>query len=312
MMRPGETVMTDFESIVEAFEAALQDASLHSSSSSSSSSSGSGGKVSIRDFLPDEGDPLYMDVLQELIRIDMEFHFSESQPVSLDDYRSEFPQAFTSPERVEPLAFEEYRLSLQTDHPAVAADYAVRYGIDVSHWPVAASISPMSVRGSRHSLAGAPHRIPDCAARIAVGDDLLDFRIVGELGRGAFARVFLAEQRSLSDRLVVLKVSAARLKEAEKLAQLQHTNIVPIYSVHPVEDASVICSCRGVPRLEKLLQNELSFPEISVPSGATLNDSSRGASQTVADSICRVSTVSTSVATDVADSFLRRRRRDCR
>jgi serine/threonine protein kinase/tetratricopeptide (TPR) repeat protein len=69
----------------------------------------------------------------------------------------------------------------------------------------------------------------------SVGDQLFDFRLRKELGRGAFARVFLAEQAGLADRPVVLKVSAIDGDEPQTLAQLQHTNIVPIYSVH--EDA---------------------------------------------------------------------------
>src|SRR5205823_14985823 len=56
-----------------------------------------------------------------------------------------------------------------------------------------------------------------------------------ELGRGAFARVFLAEQPDLARRPVVLKVSGIDGDEPQTLAQLQHTHIVPIYSVH--EDA---------------------------------------------------------------------------
>ncbi len=69
----------------------------------------------------------------------------------------------------------------------------------------------------------------------SVGDELFDFRLRRELGRGAFARVFLAEQAGLADRPVVVKVSAIDGDEPQTLAQLQHTNIVPIYSVH--EDA---------------------------------------------------------------------------
>jgi serine/threonine protein kinase len=69
----------------------------------------------------------------------------------------------------------------------------------------------------------------------SVGDELFDFRLRRELGRGAFARVFLAEQAGLADRPVVVKVSAIDGDEPQTLARLQHTNIVPIYSVH--EDA---------------------------------------------------------------------------
>jgi serine/threonine protein kinase/Flp pilus assembly protein TadD len=69
-----------------------------------------------------------------------------------------------------------------------------------------------------------------------VGERLFGFRLRGELGRGAYARVFLAEQADLAGRPVVLKVSAIDGDEPQTLAQLQHTHIVPIYSVH--EDAS--------------------------------------------------------------------------
>ncbi|MCI0464735.1 MAG: tetratricopeptide repeat protein, partial [Gemmataceae bacterium] len=53
-----------------------------------------------------------------------------------------------------------------------------------------------------------------------------------ELGRGAYACVFLAEQAELAGRPVVLKVSDLEGDEPQTLAQLQHTHIVPIYSVH--------------------------------------------------------------------------------
>jgi serine/threonine protein kinase/tetratricopeptide (TPR) repeat protein len=77
------------------------------------------------------------------------------------------------------------------------------------------------------SEASAPRlRLPD------VGDQLFGFALRHELGRGAFARVFLAEQEELAGRPVVLKVSAIEGSEPQTLAQLQHTHIVPIYSVH--------------------------------------------------------------------------------
>jgi serine/threonine protein kinase/tetratricopeptide (TPR) repeat protein len=64
------------------------------------------------------------------------------------------------------------------------------------------------------------------------GDELFGYLIRGELGRGAFARVFLAEQADLAGRPVVLKVSAIEGGEPQTLAQMQHTHIVPIYSLH--------------------------------------------------------------------------------
>jgi serine/threonine protein kinase/Flp pilus assembly protein TadD len=74
-----------------------------------------------------------------------------------------------------------------------------------------------------------------------VGDTLLGFKLVGELGRGAFARVFLAEQEVLASRPVALKVTLRPTREAQRLARLQHTNVVPVYSVHDDGPVQVIC-----------------------------------------------------------------------
>jgi serine/threonine protein kinase/tetratricopeptide (TPR) repeat protein len=74
-----------------------------------------------------------------------------------------------------------------------------------------------------------------------VGDDFMGFHIVGELGRGAFAKVYLAEQEGLANRRVALKVSKILFGESQTLAQLQHTNIVPIYSVHVEGPFQAVC-----------------------------------------------------------------------
>src|SRR5262245_44557095 len=57
------------------------------------------------------------------------------------------------------------------------------------------------------------------------------FELLTTLGEGAFGRVYLARQADLAGRLVALKVSSEAVGEAQLLAQLLHTNIVPIYSV---------------------------------------------------------------------------------
>ncbi|HEV3436627.1 MAG TPA: serine/threonine-protein kinase [Gemmata sp.] len=76
---------------------------------------------------------------------------------------------------------------------------------------------------------------------LQVGDKILGFELVEELGQGAFARVFLARQESLARRLVALKVTLRPTREAERLARLQHTHIVPVYSVHEAAPVQVIC-----------------------------------------------------------------------
>src|SRR5262249_29226723 len=74
-----------------------------------------------------------------------------------------------------------------------------------------------------------------------VGSEFLGFRLLRELGRGAFGRVFLAQQGELANRPVALKVAANQFGESQTLAQLQHTNVVPIYSVHRTGPLQAVC-----------------------------------------------------------------------
>jgi serine/threonine protein kinase len=65
----------------------------------------------------------------------------------------------------------------------------------------------------------------------SVGETRGDFLLLAELGSGAQGRVFLAQQRCLGDRPVVLKLTPAEAREHLALARLQHTHIVPLYSI---------------------------------------------------------------------------------
>jgi serine/threonine protein kinase/Tfp pilus assembly protein PilF len=79
------------------------------------------------------------------------------------------------------------------------------------------------------------------ALDLQVGTEVLGFRLLCELGRGAFGRVFLARQGDLADREVVIKVSPSVDAESRLLARLQHSNIVPIYSVHRDGSLQAVC-----------------------------------------------------------------------
>src|SRR5262245_1393737 len=74
-----------------------------------------------------------------------------------------------------------------------------------------------------------------------VGDRFVNFQLERRLGRGAFATVFLARQGDLAKRPVALKISSELFSESQTLAQLQHTSIVPIYSVHRVGHLHAVC-----------------------------------------------------------------------
>jgi serine/threonine protein kinase/Flp pilus assembly protein TadD len=76
-----------------------------------------------------------------------------------------------------------------------------------------------------------------------VGDEIGPFALRRELGRGAFARVFLAEQTNLENRLVVLKVSARMTREPWLLARVRHAHIVEIVSHATVDDGAFHLIC---------------------------------------------------------------------
>ncbi len=113
-----------------------------------------------------------------------------------------------------------------------AGDATVRLGRLKLAGPAAEPPGAPAGLAGPHIVAAEPAPTPFPEA----GDVLFGYVIRGELGRGAFARVYRAEQAGLAGRPVVLKVSAIEGGEPQMLAQLQHTHIVPIYSLH--EDAA--------------------------------------------------------------------------
>ncbi len=109
-------------------------------------------------------------------------------------------------------------------------------------------------RTSLARLLGAHQRLEDSAvvAEIPItwpdpGEEFLGYNLTRVLGQGAFARVYLARERAVGNRLVVLKLSAGTCREAHTLGQLRHPNVVPILSAQ--YDASTRISAVCMPFL---------------------------------------------------------------
>src|SRR5262249_29158991 len=103
-----------------------------------------------------------------------------------------------------------------------------------------ATVAARHFRQAKASAAGL--RLERCQARMPeAGQVFCGFQLMSELGRGAFGRVFLAQQESLADRPVALKVAPDVGPESHLLAQLQHTHIVPVYSVHRDGELQAVC-----------------------------------------------------------------------
>lgn len=199
-------------------------------------------------FVPPVDHPAHGRVACELMRVDMEYAWEAGRRKGIEDYRDVFGTALALPDVVERVAFEEYRLRSHAGEGVVAADYRERYAIDTSRWPVLerpngaddlgvslGNAVSLDMVASRARAASADEGFPLAPGRF------LDFELVLELGRGAFARVYLARQSELAERFVALKVSRSFSDEPQRLAQLQHTNIVPIYSVHHAGPLRAVC-----------------------------------------------------------------------
>jgi serine/threonine protein kinase/tetratricopeptide (TPR) repeat protein len=230
----------------------------------------------LAEFLPDPAHPHYRAVLCELIRADLEHQGEIGRPRRIEDYLAEFPVLRNDPNGIQQIAFEEYRLRQQRGEQPSPAEYRNRFGVDTGEWPVllADSDPPAS---PPHAIAGTPslyqasprfggfsaagladsaellaqlnEEDPEAARHFSqallslpiAGGEFAGFRLVKELGRGTFGRVYLAWQGDLANRPVALKVACDLLGESQFLARLQHTNIVPVYSVHRSGPLQALC-----------------------------------------------------------------------
>ncbi len=119
------------------------------------------------------------------------------------------------------VVYEEYCLRLAAGEIAPEAEILRRF----PEWA-----DRLQVLFDCHRLLDADDRAASDSRRPTVGETIAGFELVEELGRGAGGQVFLATQAELANRPVVVKISALNGSEHLLLAQLQHTNIVPIHA----------------------------------------------------------------------------------
>ncbi len=107
---------------------------------------------------------------------------------------------------------------------------------------LAESPYPTSSQATVRRLGDEPDLpLPNQRVLPRIGEKFEGFAIIAELGRGSFGRVYLAHQTAMADRLVALKVTLEFFDESQTLAQLQHTNIMPIYSTHGDCELRALC-----------------------------------------------------------------------
>lgn len=181
-------------------------------------------------FLPDGPPSVRRLALVELIKIDIEHRLQHGIARPLEEYLAECPELSRSGLPCD-LLYEDYQLRRQNGLLVEPDDYYRRF--------------PAQARELRQLLSGltAWHATSSLAARLpvefAAGDRVDEFDLLGLLGEGRFAQVFLARQRGMQ-RLVALKISRPRGTEAQTLARLDHPHIVRVYDQRFLHDRDLL------------------------------------------------------------------------
>jgi eukaryotic-like serine/threonine-protein kinase len=213
-------------------------------------------------FLP-TGNPVErVETLLELIKVDLENRWnrqpgvvpaSDHRPFPwrplLEDYWWRFHEEIRSlvPPMTAPpldLILLEYRVRMKCGDQPTKESYAARFpkgGNELYRGMVSIEAEQAAYvidlyKSQIANLSTIPSKDFALPGRCGLnaGDQIDDFRLISELGQGAFARVFLAQQISMQ-RLVALKISERESFESPVLSQLDHPNIVRVFDERRVD-----------------------------------------------------------------------------
>lgn len=198
---------------------------------------GIGSRPRLNDFLPPEP-AAETAALLALLRADLSLRREEGERVRIEEYLEQFPGM--AQDVLVALVYEEYCLREEAGEAPDLAEYEERFP-DVAG-DLRQVLEIHSLVRSGKSAMPVPE-FPESPPFPQSGQTIAGFRLVEELGRGAFARVFRAEERPLADRSVALKVTRTASREPQALARLQHTHIVPVHSYRtdPVTGFHLLC-----------------------------------------------------------------------
>ncbi len=184
----------------------------------------------IVDFLPETETPLRTELVVELIKLDLEQRWQLGLRKILEEYSDDIPE-LDSVMSVE-LVFEEYHIRKSAGDRVSPTEYFKRFPRLAGDLDGLFRMDP-ALRST--FVAGAA---PAVSIQLSPGQTIDDFDLLLQLGRGTFATVFLARQKSMQ-RLVALKVSADHGSEPQTLAQLDHENIVRVYDQRVLPENSI-------------------------------------------------------------------------
>jgi serine/threonine protein kinase len=164
---------------------------------------------------------------------EMTLRWRQGERPIAEEFLSRHPVLREHPEAAADLIYEELCLRQEFGRALPAEEVLARF----PPWRPQLEVLLDCQRLLTAEIAPAARRFP------SAGETLGDFLFLAELGRGAQGPVFLASQLSLGDRPVVLKLTPCDANEHLSLARLQHTHIVPLYSVqdHAARGLRALC-----------------------------------------------------------------------
>jgi serine/threonine protein kinase len=181
----------------------------------------------LAEHLPEAPEALRKLTLIELIKVDLEFRWKENSPKTIEEYVAEFPELNGAGGPPADLIYEEYHVRRAEGDTVFAADYFDRFPQQESR------LRRLLGMGDPAASASLCSRRP--IKEYSAGESIDDFLVMAVLGKGSFASVYLAQQKSMQRR-VALKVSPHKGQEAQTLAQLDHNNIVRVFDQRVLKD----------------------------------------------------------------------------
>lgn len=158
-----------------------------------------------------------------LIKADLRRRFERGESPEVASYLEEFPRLAAADSRVISLIYEEYCLREERGDQLDVDSFCNRY----PDWrdSLASQLRYHRLLSQAAGVAPPKPRFPEA------GENFEEFVLRAQIGKGGYSRVFLADDRSLGGKRVVLKVSVDRGREAEAQGALDHPHIVPVNSV---------------------------------------------------------------------------------
>ncbi len=183
----------------------------------------SGVRPLLAEYLQRVDSSLHGELLRELIALDVDYRQKLGEPVTLDEYRQQFPEYVNQLEAAWRSIARHQTSDTQSDLASTQSRTADHEGVCESSWaaiPAADGASSQTLTMGR-------------------------YEVWQRLGEGAFGVVYLAHDPKLQ-RLVALKVPSHKwldsphrrechLQEARAAAQLKHPGLVSVYDVQEEE-----------------------------------------------------------------------------